>query len=113
MLCIVLALAIVVGGALGYLLTGVKPVVEEPRQIETENGVLKVGILSDMQLTADGEDKYSQNYKKALELFKSQNVNVILNIGDFTDVLTKEAMENHKSLFDSVYSETEREQLSL
>lgn len=112
-LCIVLALAIVVGGALGYLLTGVKPVVEEPRQTETENGVLKVGILSDMQLTADGEDKYSQNYKKALELFKSQNVNVILNIGDFTDVLTKEAMENHKSLFDSVYLESEREQLSL
>lgn len=58
-LCIVLALAIVAGGALGYLLTGLKPVVQEPRQTETENGVLKVGILSDMQLTEDGEDQYS------------------------------------------------------
>lgn len=93
--------------------TSLKPVIKEPRQIDTENGVLKVGILSDMQLTADGEDKYSQHYKKALELFKAQNVNVIVNVGDFTDVLLKDAMENYKNLFDSVYSEEERAQIEL
>lgn len=112
-LCVVLALAIVVGGALGYLLSSVKPVIAEPRQIDTDNGVLKVGIISDMQLTANENDKYSQYYKTALEFFKAQGVNVIVNAGDFTDVLTKDAMVNHKNLFDSVYSEDERAQIEL
>lgn len=108
----VLALALVIGGTVAYLMSGIKPVSKE-RTIETEDGILRVGIVSDLRLPDWEGGDYEVYYKKALELFKEKGVNVIVNAGDFTDVATKKSYENHKRIFDSVYSEAEREKLEL
>lgn len=113
-LCVMLVLAVVIGGTLGYLLTGIKPAEMTERQIDTADGILRVGVVSDLQLTAEGTiPENDERYRKSLEVFKENGVNMIINAGDFTDVGTKAAYENHKRIFDSVYSEAERANLEI
>lgn len=108
-LSVVLAVLIVIGGAVGLLMRPMKPVYKE-RNFETADGVLRVGVISDLQTPGEGG---TDNYKKALELFKEKGVNVIINAGDITDVGRKSHYENHKAAFDSVYSEEDRANVEL
>lgn len=113
-LCVVLVVLVALGGTVLYLMTGLSPAETVQRQVDTSDGVLRIGILSDLQLTPEGQgETYDMHYQKALELFKAQGVNVILNAGDFTDTATEEAYQNQKRIFDSVYSEAERESIVL
>lgn len=111
-LSVLLAVVLLAGGSVGYLLSSLKPVDKE-RTLETADGKLKVGVISDLQLPDASGSKYEDHYRRALELFKAQGVNVIVNAGDFTDTATKAAYEVHKQIFDSVYSEAEREEIEL
>lgn len=76
-------------------------------EIQTYNvdkSTLKIGILSDLQLAPEGgSDVYDNSFKSALELFKSQDIDMIINIGDYTDVGNEESYENYKRIYDSVY----------
>ena len=69
-----------------------------------DKSTLKIGILSDLQLAPEGgSDVYDQSFQSALEFFKSQNVDMLINVGDYTDVGNEESYKNYKRIYDSVY----------
>ena len=69
-----------------------------------DKSTLKIGILSDLQLAPEGgSDVYDQSFQSALEVFKSQNVDMLINVGDYTDVGNEESYKNYKRIYDSVY----------
>lgn len=84
----------------------------EPAEIENynvEGDTLTVGILSDLQFSPEGGNPtYENAYRKALELLKAQDVDMILNVGDYTDTNTQEAADNVTRILNEVYPESER-----
>ncbi len=84
----------------------------EPSEIETysvEGDTLRVGIISDLQLEPEGgSDTYDNSYRKALEFLKSQDVDMMINAGDYTDTNTQEAADNVARILNEVYPESER-----
>lgn len=84
----------------------------DPAEIENytvEGDTLTVGILSDLQFAPEGGmPTYENAYRKALELLKAQDVDMILNVGDYTDTNTQEAADNVTRILNEVYPENER-----
>ncbi|MCC8016575.1 MAG: metallophosphoesterase [Clostridiales bacterium] len=71
-----------------------------------DTDTLKIGILSDLQLEPKGEsDKYDESFRKTLEFFKANDVQMIINIGDYTDTALKKSYENYQRIYQSVYGE--------
>lgn len=68
---------------------------------------LTVGILSDTQLPnkapKDGKELYKEHTRKALELLKEQNVDVIVFAGDFTDLASRYAYGTYNEVFHTVF----------
>lgn len=67
--------------------------------------VITVGIMSDLQLPVDAKDNnlYAINTKKALEYFKSREIDVLINAGDLTDLSADSAYAPYKNYLDSVF----------
>ena len=103
---ILLVLSVIVTMLLSFSACGEKET--EIQRYDVEADVLKIGIMSDNQLQQEGSsEKYSEFLRKGLELFKEKDVDVLVNVGDFTDQATEEAYQNYKNIFDSVYSDGE------
>lgn len=110
-----LAVVIAAGCGIGYAIH--KNVRVKPEEMQTVNlathreGTLRVGIISDTQLppTAKLEKenggKYKENLKRALELLKTQNIDVLLHVGDVGDMCSKYAYETYREVFASVFSD--------
>ena len=84
----------------------------EPSEIETytvEGDTIKVGIISDLQLAPQGgSDTYDNSYRQALELLEEQDVDMMINVGDYTDTNTQEAADNVSRILNEVYPAEER-----
>ena len=84
----------------------------KPTELETfhvEGDTIKVGIISDLQLAPKGgSDTYDQSYRKALEFLKAQDVDMMINAGDYTDTATQEAVDNYAGILNEVYPQSER-----
>ncbi|MGN0521058.1 MAG: metallophosphoesterase family protein [Eubacterium sp.] len=74
---------------------------------------LTVGVLSDTQLPnkepENGENKYKENTRKALEFMKEQNVDVVLFAGDFTDLASHYSYASYTEVFNDVFGEDKPE----
>ena len=113
--CVALAVVIAAGSGIGYAIH--KTVRVKPEEMQTVNltthkeGTLRVGIISDTQLppTAKLEKenggKYKEHLKRALELLKTQNIDVLLHVGDVGDMCSKYSYETYKEVFESVFSD--------
>lgn len=76
----------------------------EIQDYSLDNDVVKVGIVSDLQLAPEGGSAvYDESFEKALEFFKSSGVDMLINAGDFTDLGNAESYENYKRIYDGVY----------
>ncbi len=97
-----------VAGISAYFAFGYSKKYDETKTLTVGDGSasLKVGILSDTQLPANGAADSTQiiAMKKTLEYLKAKNVQVIIHAGDFTDLGTDEAWKSFKDTFDSVFS---------
>lgn len=103
-LAVAAAALILVGASVGYaaLPVGNEKQVES-MAIDTTDGALRVGIISDSQL---GQDPIFQNHlETSLTFLKNQEVNMILNVGDYTDTALKKNFEGYPAAFDKVYGE--------
>lgn len=84
----------------------------KPSEIENytvEGDTLRVGIISDLQLEPEGgSDTYDNSYRKALEFLKAQDVDMMINAGDYTDTNTQEAADNVSRILNEVYPAGER-----
>ncbi len=111
------ALAIVASAAGGIAYAVHKNVRVKPEEMQTVNiathreGVLRVGIISDTQLPPskslekDSDGKYKEHLKRALELLKTQNIDVLLHAGDIGDMCARYSYKTYKEVFDSVFSD--------
>lgn len=103
---VLLILTVLLSMVISFSSCGEKETEIQRYNVDTE--VLKVGIMSDNQLQQEGSsEKYSDFLRKGLELFKEKDVDMLVNVGDFTDQATEEAYQNYKNIFDSVYSDGE------
>lgn len=112
---VILSLAIIAGiFTTLYYTVGVKPE-EEIKVATVGNGkTLKVGIISDFQLPPkkpDAENKYANHLKKALELLKTLEVEMILVAGDTVDFASNYSYKTYLSVLDEVYPEEERPEM--
>lgn len=84
----------------------------KPSELETytvEGDTIKIGIISDLQLMPKGgSDTYDNSYRKALEFLKAQDVDMMINAGDYTDTATQEAVDNYAGILNEVYPQSER-----
>lgn len=103
-IAVVVALVLIIGGGIGYAAIPVGASKDVEKVIlDTQDGAIRVGIMSDSQL---GQEAFFQGYlEDALDLFKTQKVNMILNMGDYTDTALKENYAGYRGAFDSVYGE--------
>lgn len=107
-IAIIVAVVLVLGVGLGAYF-GIPPKESKTEELNTKSGNLRVGIMSDNQLAPKGgSDTYDAYFKKGLEFFKNQNVDMLINVGDYTDTATRKAYENYKEIFESVYPEDQR-----
>ncbi len=76
----------------------------ETKYYDLDSDIIKVGIISDTQLTAD-YDKYAQNLEKALNYLKNRETDVLIFGGDYSDLGTQKAADRFKSVYDGVYGD--------
>ncbi len=74
------------------------------KYIDLDKEAIKVGIISDTQLTAN-YDKYAENLEKALSYLKNRNTDVLIFGGDYSDLGTQKAADRFISVYDSVYGD--------
>lgn len=110
-----MALAVVcaAAGGIGYAIH--KTVRVKPEEMQTVNiathqeGILRVGIISDTQLPPnkgleeENGGKYKEYLKRALELLKTQNIDVLLHAGDIGDMCARYSYKTYKEVFESVF----------
>lgn len=98
-------IVIAIGAMLGYFALPVNAQKElDQMTIDTTDGALKVGIMSDSQL---GQEEIFDSYLvDTLELFKAQGVNMILNVGDYTDTALKKNYAGYPAAFQQVYGKS-------
>lgn len=85
---------------------------EEIYNIDThQQGILRVGIISDTQLPPNKklEEKQDAKYKKillqALELLRDQKVDMIIHAGDIGDMCSEFAYETYLEVYNQVFPE--------
>ncbi len=96
------AVLVVIGAVLAYcaIPVGISKEVET-LTVDKEDGTLKVGIISDSQL---GQEPVFEDYLvETLEFLKEQDVDMILNVGDYTDTALKENYAGYPAAFEKVY----------
>lgn len=69
-----------------------------------DTDTIRVGIISDTQLTAN-YDGYAENFKKSLTYLKERGIDLLIFAGDYSDLGTKDASENAKKIYDEVFEE--------
>lgn len=82
----------------------------ETKTFDTKKDGLKVGIISDTQLPPTekalaSSDKYLKNLKKALNVFKENDVDMILFAGDIGDLGTRFAFQTYADALQEVFGE--------
>ena len=101
----VTAVAAAMGAAIGmHFGYSRKTAPEKTYRIRTENGALRVGVISDLQLpdNADKTTHQYQSFEKTLTMLKEKGMDVLVIGGDFTDVGTKKAWIAFKEIYDRV-----------
>ena len=68
---------------------------------------LTVGIMSDLQIPENAADDnlYVANTKKALEYFRSQNIDILINAGDLTDLSANSSYDPYSQLLQTVFAD--------
>lgn len=92
----VTAVAAAMGAAIGmHFGYSRKTAPEKTYRIRTENGALRVGVISDLQLpdNADKTTHQYQSFEKTLTMLKEKGMDVLVIGGDFTDVGTKKSLD--------------------
>lgn len=110
-LVLVVVIAVMVGKDI-YLNAPVKNP-KEVVEVTLPVDKLRVGIISDTQLpggkSKDASVPYEEDHlRKALQLLKEQNVNMIIHAGDFCDVATSYAYKTYLRIFGEVYPDAEK-----
>ena len=103
-----IASVVIIAGISSYAAFGCSKKYDDTKTFTVGDGsTLKVGILSDTQLPANGEDGSTQldALKKALEYLKESSVDAIILDGDFTDLGTKEAWQSFSDTYDEVFGD--------
>lgn len=108
-LCIALFLGISSVVFVGYEYTNLIDETEI-QSFETKNDIFKVAVISDTQLPPTEEllkedDTYLVNLKKALNVIKNNNVDMILFAGDIGDLGTRFAFQRYVDAFDEVFAD--------
>lgn len=108
-LCIALFLGISSVVFVGYEYTNLIDETEI-QSFETKNDIFKVAVISDTQLPPTEEllkedDTYLVNLKKALNVIKNNNVDMILFAGDIGDLGTRFAFQTYVDAFDEVFAD--------
>ena len=113
--CTALAVVLAAAGGIAYAVH--KTVRVKPEEMQTVNiathkeGTLRVGIISDTQLPPnkglerESDGKYKEHLKRALELLKTQNIDVLLHAGDIGDMCARYSYKTYKEVFESVFSD--------
>lgn len=113
--CVALAVVLAAGAGIGYAIH--KTVRVKPEEMQTVNlathmeGTLRVGIISDTQLPPnkgleeENGGKYKEHLKRALELLKTQNIDVLLHVGDVGDMCSRYSYKTYQEVFESVFSD--------
>lgn len=121
--CLALVAVVAAGGTIGYQVHKKSPV--KPEEMQTVNlethteGVLRVGVISDTQLPPSKKLEeanggvYKEHLKRALELLKTQNIDMLLHAGDIGDMCSKYAYETYREVFNSVFSDENTRPLEL
>ncbi len=101
----VTAVTAAAGTALGlYFGYGKKVAPEKTYRVDAKNNILRVGVISDLQLP-DSTDKTTHQYRsfeQTLIMLKEKGMDVLVIGGDFTDVGTKKAWGAFKEIYDRV-----------
>lgn len=108
-LCIALFLGISSVVFVGYEYTNLIDETEI-QSFEAKNDIFKVAVISDTQLPPTEEllkedDSYLVNLKKALNVIKNNNVDMILFAGDIGDLGTRFAFQTYVDAFDEVFAD--------
>lgn len=77
---------------------------------------LKVGVMGDSHLLADGSELdliYIEHLKKSFETMKAENVQVLVYTGDLTHSGNKKGYDIFKKIFDNVFEETQKPILNI
>lgn len=74
---------------------------------------IKMGVYSDIQLNKSDtyNSKYASHLRATLELFKAQNVDLVLFAGDLVDLVSDEAYKAHNRIWDEVFGDNSPEKL--
>lgn len=99
--------AIIAGVVCSYIFSPPKQAQVETLDVKAdENGVVKVGVISDNQLpneAPEGGNTFLENTRKALQLFKEQGVDMIVNAGDICEVAGEYAYQSYVRVFNEVF----------
>lgn len=98
-LIVLLAIVVLIGGYSAYQSIPVSASKQETLTVDSPE--LTIGIMSDNQLGQD--EKFKGMLTDALEMFKEKDVNAIMNVGDYTDVGTKEFYDEYAKILNSVF----------
>ena len=79
-----------------------------------DSKTLKIGVIGDTQLISSSEKnkaylQYSKNFKRTLEIFKDNKIDVLIIDGDIANCGYPEAYDNFLSQFNSVYGDIKNE----
>lgn len=86
-----------------------KPYQKEEQVFTKGNGKsIRVGIVSDSQLPAEGKpSKWTERLEKSLELVKKNHADVLIFAGDFTDAGTGKAWKSFRDAYRKVFAASE------
>ena len=79
----------------------------EIQRFSINKETLTVGIMSDLQIPENAADDnlYVANTKKALEYFRSQNIDILINAGDLTDLSANSSYDPYSQLIQTVFAD--------
>lgn len=105
-IAVILAIIIIIG-IVFFVMFGYSKKYGETQKLTVGDGqTVKVGVISDSQLPANGKDsRWTENLKLTLETLKAADVDVIIHAGDFTDAGTVNSWKSFKKVYDEVFPE--------
>lgn len=70
--------------------------------------ILRAGILGDAQSLAN-ESRGITQYRKALNMFKNMGIDVLIDVGDTSDVYDPQVWREYKNVFDTVFQNSDEQ----